>query len=41
MTSTGTSAAFEAGSASADFDLDGFVTGDDFDFYVVAFEAGC
>ena len=26
---------------SSDFDGDGFVTGDDFDAYVLAFEAGC
>ena len=33
--------AFESGDATADYDGDGFVTGADFDAYVVEFEEGC
>jgi len=32
---------FEAGDDQADFNADGFVNGDDFDAFVLAFEKGC
>ena len=33
--------AFELGAAASDFNTDGFVSGDDFDAFVAAFELGC